>query len=174
MPKIRKACAYRRVERAYTRISKFREKSFIRITPTRRIVRFSMGDPIKKFEYSLDLITKKSMQLRDNSLESARQTSNRILEKKIGANSYYMKIRVYPHHVLRENPLAAGAGADRMSTGMSHSFGKPIGVAARVKHDQKIMSLNLDKANIEVGKLALKRAASKLSCPCSIQITKAM
>lgn len=171
MARIRKGCAYRRVERAYTRISKFREKSFIRITPTRRIVRFVMGDPNKKFEYALDLISKNDLQLRDNSIESARQSANRLLEKTLGT-SYRMQIRVFPHHILRENPLAAGAGADRMSTGMSHSFGKPIGVAARVHQGQKIMTLMVDKVNLEIAKKALKRGASKLSCSCQISISK--
>ena len=46
---------------------------------------------------------------------------------------YFFQLRIYPHHILRENPLAAGAGADRMSTGMKCAFGKPISVAARVK-----------------------------------------
>ncbi|HLC89113.1 MAG TPA: ribosomal protein L16 [Candidatus Nanoarchaeia archaeon] len=65
-------------------------------------------------------------------IESARMTSNRVLEKNIG-REYHLRIKIYPHHVLRENPLASGAEADRMSTGMKLSFGKSISTAARVR-----------------------------------------
>ena len=172
MARIRKGCSYRRVERAYTRISKFREKSFIRITPHPKIVRYDMGEMQKKFQYTLDLISKNRLQIRDNAIESARQTSNRFLEKKLGATGYFYKIRIYPHHILRENPLAAGAGADRMSTGMAHSFGKPIGIAAQIREGQTLFTLNVDKSNIEVAKQALERASKKLPCSCRISIVE--
>jgi len=170
MARIKKFVAYRRLERPYTRISKFKKKSYIKADPNPRIVMFGMGDPKKKFQYRLDLISKDSMQVRDNALESARQTSNRLLEKNLGPGSYYFKIRIYPHHILRENPLAAGAGADRFSTGMSHSFGKPIGIAARIRKGQKLMTIDVDKTHIPLAKKALKRAYQKLPCSCTIEI----
>lgn len=170
MARIKKFVTWRRLERPYTRISKFKKKSYIKADANPRVVMFGMGDPKKKFQYSLDLISKEGMQVRDNAMESARQTSNRLLEKTIGPGSYYFKIRVYPHHVLRENPLAAGAGADRFSTGMSHSFGKPIGVAAQIKKGQKLMSISVNKAHIHIAKKALTRAYQKLPCSCIIEI----
>jgi large subunit ribosomal protein L10e len=172
MAKVRKAVAYRRLERPYTRVSKFREKTFIRISPNPKIIRFGIGDAKKKFEYNVDLISNKDLQIRDSAIESARQTSNRLLEKTIGPNAYYFKIRVYPHHVLRENPLAAGAGADRFSTGMSHSFGKPIGIASRVKKGQKLITISVDKIHLDVARQALKRASAKLPCSCSIKLNE--
>ncbi len=90
------------------------------------------------------------------------------MEKTAGVNNYYMKVRVFPHHILRENPLAAGAGADRMSMGMSLSFGKPISAAARVHEGQIIIELRVDKQYIDTAKKALQRASYKL--PCSYQI----
>ena len=146
MARIRKFAAYRRLERPYTRISKYKRKSFIKANPPHNIVRFNMGNPKKKFEYTLNLNSKIDVQIRHNALESARQSSNRMLEKDIGAKDYYLNIMVYPHHVLRENPLAAGAGADRFSTGMSHSFGKPISRAAQIKQGQTIFKLKVDKS----------------------------
>lgn len=172
MARIKKFVTWRRLERPYTRISKFKKKSYIKADPNPHIVTFGMGDPKKKFQYTLDLISKDTMQVRDNALESARQTSNRLLEKNIGLGNFFFLIRVYPHHILRENPLAAGAGADRFSTGMSHSFGKPIGIAARIKKGQKLMSIKVDKAHIEIAKKALKRAYQKLPCSCAIEINK--
>ncbi|MBR9703247.1 50S ribosomal protein L16, partial [Candidatus Woesearchaeota archaeon] len=73
-----------------------------------------------------------------------------------------------PHHILRENPLASGAGADRMSTGMKMSFGKPIGLAAQVRKGKKIIEISVDPQNVATAKLALKRAASKFPCACRI------
>ena len=170
MARIRKFVAYRRLERPYTRISKYKKKSYIKADPHPKVVVFGMGDPKKKFQYSLDLISKDSIQVRDNAIESARQTSNKLLEKTIGPTNYSFRIRIYPHHILRENPLATGAGADRFSTGMSHSFGKPIGVAAQIRKGQKLMSVNVDKAHIDIAKKALKRAYQKLPCSCTIEI----
>src|SRR3989344_3540125 len=118
MARIRKFVAYRTLERPYTRVSKFKKKSYIKTTPHIKIVSFDMGTPQKKFPYTLKLKSKSGLQIRDNAIESARETSNRLLEKTIGLSNYHMKIHAYPFHILRENPLATGAGADRFSTGM--------------------------------------------------------
>ncbi|MBN1385844.1 50S ribosomal protein L16 [Candidatus Woesearchaeota archaeon] len=173
MARIRKFCAYRRLERPYTRKSKYREKSYVRASPVCKVVRFHMGNLQKKFPFSLRLISKSSLQIRDNAIESARQISNKALEKKLGKTGFQMIIKVYPHHILRENPLAAGAGADRMSTGMAHSFGKAIGIAARVKKGQTLIHVFVEKDHVPVAKQALKLAGSKLPCSTSIVIDKA-
>ncbi len=169
MAKMRKGCAYRRLERPYTKKSKFKRLNYVRMTPSHLVVRYEMGNPKKKFEYTLNLITKDSVQIRQNAIESARQSSNRLLEKSLGKNDYYFRIRSYPHHHLRENPLAAGAGADRMSTGMKMSFGKTIGLAARVKKGQTIIDLSVNRENLEIARKALHRTIHKLPCSCSIQ-----
>jgi len=161
MAKLRKFCSYRRLKRPYTRRSKFRSKNYIKVGGSKKVISFVIGDPAQKFSHTLNLVSKEELNLRENAIESARQTANKPLEAKAGKGKYCLRILVYPHHVLRENPLAAGAGADRMSTGMSAAFGKPIGFAARVKKGQSVISLNIDKANLEVGKNALKRASYK-------------
>ncbi len=170
MARLRKAVCYRKLERPYTRKSKFRQKSFIRANPNTNIAKFQTGNNKKDFLYSLNLLTKQEMQIRSNALESARMTSNRLLEKSLGKNDYLLKMRVYPHHVLRENPIAAGAGADRFSTGMKKSFGKPIGVAARLKEGQAIFEVGVNKEGIKTAKQALERASKKLPCGCRIEI----
>jgi large subunit ribosomal protein L10e len=170
MAKLRKACAYRRLERPYTRKSKYRKLSFIKSSPASKIVRFEGGNLSKKFETNVDLVSKEALQIRNNAIESARQTSNKLLEKNLGKTGFRMSIRIFPHHMLRENPLAAGAGADRMSTGMAHSFGKVIGSAARIKEGQALMTVSVDKQNILVAKQALKRASYKFPCACTIAV----
>ena len=170
MAKLRKGISYRSLERPYTRYSKFRKKAFIRISPNVKIVRFDMGNLNKKFEYQVDLITKDSLQIRQEAIEAARRTSNRLLEKKVGKQNYFFKIRMFPYHVLRENPLAKGAGADRFSTGMSHAFGKPIGIAAQVKKGKSIFSIYTDKVYTNAAREALVKAKKKLPCKCTIQV----
>ncbi len=170
MAKMRKSVAYRRIERPNTRTSKFKKKSFVRITPTIKIVRFDMGDVNRNFEYDLHLISKSSIQIRQEAMESARQASVRKLERGLGKTGFHFKIRKFPFHILRENPLAAGAGADRMSTGMQKSFGKPVGIACQVFAGEKFMTVSVDKQNLVTGKDALKTAAKKLPCSFIIQV----
>ncbi len=169
MAKLRKFVAYRRVERPYTRKSKYRAKSFIRATPTNKVIRFDMGDSKKDYDYEVLLKAKSPVQIRHNALEAARQTANRCLEGAAGKKNYHFKIRVYPHHVLRENPLASGAGADRMSTGMKCSFGKVVGIAAQLRKDQVIYSAKVKKEHVAAAREAMRKAYCKFPVKCSIE-----
>ena len=168
--RLRKFVAYRSIERPYTRTSKFKAKAYIRMNPQVKVVRFDTGSPGRNFEYTLNLLSKSELQIRDNALESARQTSNKLLETRLGLGGFHLKVNLYPYHVLREHALASGAGADRFSSGMAHSFGKPIGLAARVKKGQTIFQVSVDKQNLAIARLALERASKKLPCSCTIQI----
>ena len=172
MARLRRFVAYRRLKRPYTRTSKFKAQAYIRMTPTVKIVRFDTGDLNKEFKYTLNLLSKSDLQIRDNALESARQTSNKLLESYLGLNGFHLRVKVYPYQVIREHALAAGAGADRFSSGMAHSFGKPAGIAARIKKGQTIFQVSVDKENLGVAKQALERASKKLPCSCMIQVTE--
>ena len=174
MAKLRSFVAYRRLKRPYTRTSKFKAKAYIRMTPHVKVVRFETGDLSKEFEYTLNLLSKSDLQIRDNALESARQTSNKLLESYLGLSGFHLKVKVYPYHVLREHALASGAGADRFSSGMAHSFGKPIGLAARIRKGQTLFQVSVDKQNLPLAKQALERASKKLPCACTIQVTKTL
>ena len=168
MVKIRKGCAYRRIERPYTRKSKYRKKSYVRACPVSKVVRYHMGNLKKEFDTTYELVSKEALQLRHNCLESARLTANRTLEKAHGKVGFRLVLRPFPHHILRENPLAAGAGADRMSTGMKRAFGKPIGIAAQVRERQIILTAEVDKVNAVTARRALKKASQKLPGSYSI------
>ena len=170
MVRLRKFVAYRAVERPFTRKSRFNEKSYLKSVPSLVIARFNMGNPRRTYGYRVSLRVKKALQIRHNALESARQTSNRMMEKALGTSAYAMTLLVYPHHALRENKLAAGAGADRMSMGMSLSYGTVISLAAQLKTNQAVIRIDTDKANIELAKKALHRAATKLPCTCTVSI----
>lgn len=150
-------------QQAYTR------KEYMGGVPTSRITQFVSGNKKELFPVQLCLLANESCQIRHTALESARITANRALEKNAGLNDYRLKIRVYPHHVIRENKQATGAGADRVSQGMRASFGKAVGTAARVHPNQTIMSVETFERNIDHAKDALRKAASKLPSPCKIK-----
>lgn len=172
MAKLRKFIAYRRLERPYTRISKYRKKSFVRARPASKIIKYVMGDSNKRFLYSVNIVSKDSFQIRHNALESARQSSNRLLEKQLGKNGYMLRINPYAHHILRENPIAAGAGADRMSTGMKKSFGKPVGTAVQLRTGQRLATISVDKAGLETAKKAAKRIVHKVPNSFKIEVAE--
>ena len=168
MARLRKFVCYRNLEKPYTRWSKLRNLCYVKGRPPTRIAKFESGDPTKTFDANLLLILKKEGQIRDNALESARMAATRFLEKNLGKSGFHLKLRAWPHHVLRENPLAAGAGADRLSTGMAHPFGKPIGLAVQAWNGKELFALRIDSKNLSIGREALKRAVNKLPLPCTI------
>lgn len=166
MARLRKFCSYQKIERPYTRTSKYTQKSYVKVRPHLTITRFEHGDCKGKFDLTFNLISEQDRQVRHNALESARQSSNRVLESALGKNGYFLKIRKYPFHVLRENAMATGAGADRMSQGMTHAFGKPIGAAAQVFKGDIVFEVRVNRKDIKLAKLALHRAMRKLPCTC--------
>ena len=156
--------------RAYTRKSKYKNKAYVKAVPPSRLVRYHMGELHKKFKYCVSLSTKAKCQVRDNALESARQLGNRRLENKLGVESYYFRIRVYPHHALRENKMLVGAGADRMQTGMQKAFGKVIGIAVQLKKNQPVFEIFVNKSGLEAAKDAMKGANHRLPFSSTIEI----
>jgi large subunit ribosomal protein L10e len=119
--------------RAYTR------KDYIRKIPGSRIVQYDMGNLSAEFPLTVSLALKEKAQLSHNALEAARIATNRYMQRKSGRMGYHLKIRVYPHHIVRENPMATGAGADRVQDGMRKAFGKPVSSVALVKANQKVL-----------------------------------
>jgi len=149
-------------KKPYTRMSTRKpRKSYVKGVPAIRIHQFEVGTK-GKYAVKFHLVSNRDVQIRSNALEAARTASTNFLTKKVGDKAFFLKIRVYPHHVMRENSMATGAGADRFSQGMRKSFGKPIGQAARVKKGQKVMSVEAPENTEKFVKTALKRSSMKL------------
>jgi large subunit ribosomal protein L10e len=158
-------------DRAYTRIAiTVPSKNFVGANPALHVRQFNMGNPRRDFSHILDLIVEGSVQIRDNALEAARIAINRYLHNKLGKENYFMRIRVYPYQILREHKLAQGAGADRVSKGMSHAFGKPIGRAVRVRKGQVVISVLVDEEHIPLAREALMRAKAKFPCKVRVRV----
>jgi len=157
---------YREVKgQPYTR------KEYIKGSPQPKITKFTMGDTAKKFGYEASLIAQKQVQVSHNALEAARVATNQVLAGKLG-NDYLLQILPYPHTVLRENKMVFGAQADRFQDGMRKPFGKPIGRAARVKVNQRVIIVRVNENGVEAAKEALRRGEAKLPTPCRILIEK--
>ena len=175
MVKKRSSKCYKTIKRPYTRKSKYKRHMYIRGgVPTKRTVKFDMGEASKEFPTRISMFTLQSATILDNSIESARQTANKYLVKNFGgkAEGFHFKIKIYPHHVVRINPIAMGAGADRYSTGMAKSYGKPTNVAARIKAGQELMYIDLNPNKEKIAREALRKAGCKLCVKTYVEATK--
>ena len=143
---------------AYTR------KEYMGGVPGIRIAQFDIGDLKTDFPVQVHLVAKEQCQMRHTALEAARVTANRYLQAKLG-NAYRLKLRLYPHNILRENKIATGAGADRISQGMRGAFGTPVSQAARVHPGMKVMTVFTQRDHIPHAKEALRKAGMKLPTP---------
>jgi len=166
---LRKFRCYRNIVRAYTRKSRYRKKAYISSVPAHRVVKFDMGAMQGNYSYALYLKSKDSCQIRHNAIESARQVCNRHLTDKLGPQGYRFQINMYPHHLLRENKILSGAGADRLSSGMKNSFGKTIGSAAQIKRGKTLFTVFVtSSAGVAAAQKALSLAGPRL--PCRVHI----
>ena len=161
MSALRKGHCYTRVKRAYTRTSKYKSKAYIKGIPPSKIARFELGNPMKTYTHQVSLVSLKPVQIRHNALEASRQVVVRRLEIHL-KNNFLFKLRAQPHQILRENKIVTGAHADRIATGMAHSFGSPTAVAARVLVGKPVFTVYVDKEGIDVAKGALKAAPPRI------------
>jgi len=156
----------------YAKGQPYTREEYIHGSPTPKISRFMMGDPKTTYEHRVSLLAGNAVQIRHNALEAARVAANKVLADKLGETGYFLSLCVYPHIILRENRMIATAGADRLQEGMRRAFGKPSGRAARVRADQPILSICINKDAVEHAKKALTIGAGKLPTPCKIVVEK--
>ena len=151
------ASMYRQIKgQAYTR------REYMGGVPASRVSQYEMGNLKEDFPVVLTLKVKNRVQIR--------HTSNKVLNGQIGVANYHMTVRAYPHVVLRENKLATGAGADRVSSGMRQGFGKTVGTAARLERNQAILTVRVPAEKAVIAKDALWRASMKFPSPCYIDV----
>lgn len=147
----------------WTRYSRSKpRKSYIKAMPHADLHQFRMGNMKDDYDLEVHLVCQEPIIIRDNSIESARQTANKVLEGAMAGN-YFFQVNSYPHHVIRENKMISGAGADRLQKGMRQSFGRPTDKAARINAGKSIFSVYTYRANLLNVKKAFGRAKRKLS-----------
>ena len=177
MAGLRKASAYSRKRvRPYTRKSKNKSKSYIKQDPQNKIVKYNLGNQEAfnkgKFKYTIKFVSEENAQIRDNALEAGRIVINKVLEKRIPKQFYFI-IKVFPHHILRNNKTAAGAGADRLSSGMKHSFGVVEGRAAIVRPGKEIFFVATEtEQGSRIAREAMVMVKAKMPCRSKILFEK--
>jgi large subunit ribosomal protein L10e len=165
------ASMYRRLKGpAYTR------RKYIGGVPNNRINKFYVGNrraaETGQFPVVIELSSNNNVQIRHTALEAARVISNSTIRNIAGAQGYALRVHTFPHHVLRENKQATGAGADRVSQGMRCAFGKNVGTAARVKRGQRVISIQIEAEHYLTARDALRKASMKFPTPCTIRLIK--
>jgi len=132
--------------------------------PDPRIRIYDLGKKkagVDEFPFCAHLVSLEKEMISGEALEAARIASNKYITKMGGKDSFHMRVRVHPYHVIRINKMLSCAGADRLQTGMRGAFGKPYGTVARVYINQIIISVrskdNVAKHVIE----ALRRSKFK-------------
>jgi large subunit ribosomal protein L10e len=156
---------YRKVEgQVYTR------REYMGGVPVCRVTQFDTGNLHQEFPYALSLGMEEAAQVRDIALEAARISAVRVLER-TSPNEFHLKMRRFPHQILREHKMAMGAGADRISDGMRRAFGKPVGHAVRAEIGTEILTVYTTEAHIADAKEALRKASHKLPVPTRVVIT---
>jgi large subunit ribosomal protein L10e len=166
---LRPARCFRKIERSFTRIApRVQRKNFLGGVPGVRTRDFTMGNQTKDFDTQFDIVSKESMQIRDNAIESMRQKLVKKLTELVGKDGFVIKIRLYPHHVLREHKSAQGAGADRVSKGMKHAYGKNTGRAIQIRDGQLLLSVVVNKEKKDKVRIILKGIKYKVNMPFEI------
>jgi len=158
---------------AYTRTSKKKNRSYIKVVPPHPITKFNMGKTKligkNKFPYKLAMVcAEKWIQMRPNAVEASRQFINKQMEINLAGN-YILRTPLFPHHIQRENKMLTGAGADRMSTGMQLSFGKCISRAILFKEGKVIFEAELATPKaVQLTRSYYKKVKAKLPCKTNI------
>ena len=174
---LRKAGSYSKFyAMPYTRKSKVKKKSYIKTVPNAKIVKFRMGDISGfnqgKYPITLKVYTKENVQIRDNAMEALRQYLHRFLTERVGKD-YFFEIKTVPHHILRENRMITGAGADRMQTGMALSFGVSMARASLVKAGKMLFQVAvMTPKHEEIARELIYSAKTKIPCRIHIETDK--
>lgn len=170
---LRKAASYsKKPATPYTRNSRRKNKAYIKTIPHVKVAKFTIGDQkgyrAGKHKFVVRLVSNEDVLLRDNAIEAGRMHIHKIMEEQI-PGQYFFGVKVHPHHFLRNNKTSGVAGADRLSTGMSHSFGVIEGRAAIVPKNKDIFFIScIDEKGARIIREAMESVKAKM--PCAVKI----
>jgi len=159
----------------YCKNKPYIKSRFCRGVPDPKIRIFDLGKKkarVEEFPLCVHLISREYEQISSEALEAARICANKYLVKTCGKDSFHLRIRAHPFHVIRINKMLSCAGADRLQTGMRGAYGKPQGTVARVDINQPLISVRVKENNKENVIEALRRAKFKFPGRQKIVISK--
>mmetsp|Transcript_923 Transcript_923/g.1730 ORF Transcript_923/g.1730 Transcript_923/m.1730 type:complete len:216 (-) Transcript_923:70-717(-) len=148
----------------YCKNKPYIKSRFCRGVPEPKIRIFDIGRrdaDNEEFSSCVHLCSGELEQLSSEALEAARIVVNKYMSTKCGKDTFHLRVRAHPYHVLRINKMLSCAGADRLQSGMRGAWGKPYGLAARVKIGQIILSIRSKPALLSHCIEACRRAKYK-------------
>ncbi|KAI5454114.1 60S ribosomal protein L10 [Naganishia albida] len=159
----------------YCKNKPFPKSKYNRAVPDPKIRIYDLGRkkaPVDDFPFCCHLVSNEYEQLSSEALEAARICANKYIVKTSGKDSFHLRVRAHPFHVIRINKMLSCAGADRLQQGMRGAWGKPYGKVARVNIGQVILSIRCKDSNKAVIMEALRRARYKFPGQQRIIISK--
>ncbi|KAL2705573.1 hypothetical protein AAEP93_000823 [Penicillium crustosum] len=159
----------------YCKNKPYPKSRFNRGVPDAKIRIFDLGRKkasVDDFPCTVHLVSNEYEQLSSEALEAARICANKHLVKTAGKESFHMRIRVHPYHVIRINKMLSVAGADRLQTGMRGAFGKPAGKVARVNVGQILISVRTVDRHRGTAIEALRRSMYKFPGRQKVVVSK--
>ncbi|GAB1606278.1 60S ribosomal protein L10-like [Argonauta hians] len=159
----------------YCKNKPYPKSRFCRGVPDPKIRIFDLGRKkarVDEFPLCIHLVSDEFEQISSEALEAGRICANKYLVKHCGKDSFHLRIRLHPFHVIRINKMLSCAGADRLQTGMRGAFGKPQGTVARVNIGQVIMSVRAKELHEPMIVEALRRAKFKFPGRQKIVVSK--
>jgi large subunit ribosomal protein L10e len=175
----------------YCKNKPYPKSRYNRGVPDPKVRSFDLGRKrasVDDFPFCVHLVSDEYEQVSSEALEAARICANKYVTKTSGKDSFHLRVRVHPFHVLRINKMLSCAGADRyvplnsassasdavrsLQTGMRGAWGKPYGTVARVNIGQVILSIRTKDNNAAVVTEALRRARYKFPGRQKIIVSK--
>ncbi|GAB7352651.1 hypothetical protein MBLNU459_g3017t1 [Dothideomycetes sp. NU459] len=159
----------------YCKNKPYPKSRFNRGVPDPKIRIFDLGRKragVDEFPLCIHLVSNEYEQVSSEALEAARICANKYLVKVGGKESFHLRVRAHPYHVVRINKMLSCAGADRLQTGMRGAFGKPNGSVARVNIGQIILSVRTRDSNRATAIEALRRSQYKFPGRQKIIVSK--
>jgi len=116
---------------------------------------------VDAFPHCVHLVSFEKENVSSEALEAGRIAANKYMVKNAGKESFHLRVRLHPFHVLRINKMLSCAGADRLQTGMRGAFGKAAGTCSRVAIGQIMLSIRTKDVHGEKAVEAFRRAKFK-------------
>eukprot|EP00013_Stygamoeba_regulata_P022225 CAMPEP_0177645972 /NCGR_PEP_ID=MMETSP0447-20121125/9530_1 /TAXON_ID=0 /ORGANISM="Stygamoeba regulata, Strain BSH-02190019" /LENGTH=218 /DNA_ID=CAMNT_0019148483 /DNA_START=21 /DNA_END=677 /DNA_ORIENTATION=- len=159
----------------YCKNKPYPKSRFCRGVPDSKIRIFDLGRKkasVDDFPYCVHMLCMEHEQLSSEALEAGRICANKYIVKTCGKESFHMRVRVHPWHVLRINKMLSCAGADRLQTGMRGAFGKPYGTVARCNIGQIVFSVRCKEQHVKNVCEGLRRAKHKFPGFFKVAVSK--
>ncbi len=148
----------------YQKNKPYPKSRFCRGCPDPKLRIYDVGRKRANFDAlpsCIHLVSGEKEQITSEGLEAARIAANKYMVTRAGKDTFHMRMRKHPWHILRINKMLSCAGADRLQQGMRGAFGKPLGKAARVNIGHILMSIRCKPEHTQIACEALRRAKFK-------------